>query len=206
MLKLKYCNTKALHILLITLAVFCVSFIIFIPSVSASVISSNNVNEEVIEFEPFYIDGTGLTEKEIQEQVEAKVQEQLKTKVGIQNVNNNDFSIQATPTLLTAGIVRISGDIHQLYLNYKGTATINSFRLRNVRISNTNLLIPRTYHNESYVFKSTTGLASGSQYLFTFTAPSTATKLRVSVGSLEAYYHSSGWRSGLIDNGEVTVR
>lgn len=193
---------KYFYNFLIILAILFMSFFSFTSVASASTLENEDIgSDETLILETHYIDGVGLTQEEIQEELEKQ------TETTASPLNNNSFStFAASPTVLTASIIRISSDIHQLYLNYSGSATINSFRIRNLTISNTNLLFPEQYHSESYIFKSTGGRASGSQYLSTFTAPASVKKFKVKMGSVEAYYHALGWRPGVVNNGTVTVK
>lgn len=202
MQKNKQFNNKSLTFVLITMAALIISFINFPSSVSASSLDTEDVeSSETLVLDINYIDGVGLSEEEIQEELKKQ------TESIASELNSDSFStFAATPTTLSASIIRISSDIHQLYLNYSGSATINSFRIRNLTISNTNLLFPKQYHSESHIFKNTNGQASGSQYLATFNAPTSTKQFRVKIGSLEGYYHAYGWRVGVIKNGVVTVR
>ncbi|SFK68979.1 hypothetical protein SAMN04488569_10752 [Marinilactibacillus piezotolerans] len=75
-----------------------------------------------------------------------------------------------------------------------------------MKVTRPNLLTPITYFSDSYIYKSTGGRATGSQYLAMFSTPSTQTKMRVSVGSVEVYYCSVGWRSGIVKAGNVYVK
>ncbi len=198
----KQFNHKSLAFILTTLIVLVMSFSYFTSSASASPLKTGDVeSDEIVISDINYIDGVDLSQEEIQEELKKH------TENTTSDLNSDYFSTLAdTPTALSASIIRISSDIHQLYLNYAGTASINSFRIRNLTISNTNILFPEQYYSNSYLLKDTNGQASGSQYLATFNAPISTTKFRVKMGTLEGYYHAYGWRVGIISNGVVTVK
>lgn len=190
---------SVLFYLILTMIIGYISLFSFNSSVSATNLEESNINsEQEIVIESVFIDGTNLTTDEI----EYKLEQEAEKNMLAHSKNASTNSI----TVITSGIVRIgTGEVCQIYLNWKGSDPINIWRFSSMRVESNSLLFPDTYAVLGNVFKNVVGASTGSVYVGTVSVPTSQDSVRISVSGLQGYYMKSGWRSAVVKNGTAVI-
>lgn len=131
-------------------------------------------------------------------------------------ISSSDDSIPYATTELATGEVSVSlirdgnsTDV-QVYLNWSGDFSINSFRFKKLTVASSNLLSSKTYGTvgtgKSYKTYNVTASTVASRYITKFTIPTDVEKAKVTVSNLQVYELVNGsWISGLLASKNITI-